>query len=388
MMYRAIFFLLLIRSLFSCSSREDCSLNGSCSKGVCKCFPGWDGPSCVTLLLGPTDVTSGLHDSSVSGAHLSTWGGSVVVDPATGYYHMWASRMRGNCGIGTWLSNSEIVHAVSTGGPAARYTTTRVVWPLWAHEPTVSRAPTGEFVMYWSGNNDGEYPLAINGGRECTNCSDGSTGSACYGLGRNWSVPLLTWMSWSFPPPPGQPPDAPWNWSTPMQIPSSQPLIDTNMAGVILGNGSFVGLWRDNSGQDPGPSALHRVTASSWRDPSTYVEDGGMQLSQEDPTIFVDLRSPGNLSWHALTHRGVQGMHAYSSNGGWSWAYGSGVGVAFQGPYALTNGTKVSVRRRERPHFVLDAEGGLVALTNAVQPVLGSGKGGDATFTLVVPIIS
>jgi hypothetical protein len=155
------------------------------------------------------------------------------------------------------------------------------------------------------------------------------------------------------------------------------------MAGVILNNGSFVGLWRDNSGKDPGPSALHRVVASSWRLPQAYVEDGTFQLSEEDPTVWVDGSSG---AFHALTHRGVQGLHAYSANGGLSWTYGTPPGVAFQGTYALTNGTEVRVRRRERPHAVLDARGRLVAVTSAVQPVEGAGAGGDLTYTIADPV--
>ena len=391
--------LFLIRASLACETSSDCSLNGNCVNSVCECSALWDGSNCTLLSLGPTDPLAGLHDASLSGAHLSTWGGSVVVDPQTGFYHMWASRMRGNCGIATWLSNSEIVHAVSTTGPVGRYTTSRVVWPLWAHEPAVTRAPTGEFVMYFSGNGGGEYPLAVNGGQECLSCVDGSTSKQCNGLGRNWSVPLLTWMSYAYPPPPGSPPDAPWNWAKPVLIPSQQPLIDTNMAGIILKNGTFVGLWRDNSGEDPGPSALHRVTAASWKDPSSYVESPLFQLPLEDPTIWVDStsnsssssssssNSSDSLHLHVLLHRGVQGVHGFSGDGGWSWTMGvGGSAVAFEGTYILTNGSEVKVRRRERPHAVLNALGELVALTNAVQPVEGAGEGKDLTYTIAVPV--
>ena len=172
-------------------------------------------------------------------------------------------------------------------------------------------------------------------------------------------------------------------WAPPVLIPSVQPLIDTNLAGVILANDSFVGLWRDNSGKDPGPSALHRCTAANWRDPSTYVMDGAFQLNEEDPTVWVDKRG----GFHVLTHSGCQGRHGFSADGGLNWQYQQeGNGVAFGCGVRLGNGTLVKTRRRERPHAVLDAEGRLVAVTSAVQPVEGGGANGDLTFTLAVPV--
>ena len=362
-----LLFSLLPSALPACL--QNCSLNGVCDdpSQSCICDPSWEGPACTTLRLAPTTASSGLHDSA-NGTHLSTWGGSVIVDN-DGVFHMWAARMTHHCGIGSWLSNSEIVHATSPS-PTGAFVTDSVVWGVWAHEPTVMRAPTGEFVMLWTGNN-GTGPLPVRGGQQCA-CLDGSTPPTCT-TGRNWSIPLLTYMSYAvFPAGP---------WSPPLLIPSVAPLIDTNMAGVILSNGTFVGLWRDNSGQTPGPSALHRVVAADWRQPATYVEDGAYQLNEEDPTVWFDLR--GGL--HVLTHAGCQGRHGFSSDGGLNWQYSAqGNGIAFGCGIELINGTQLRVRRRERPHAVLDAKGRLVAITSAVQPV--DAAGGDLTFTTSVPV--
>ena len=59
---------------------------------------------------------------------------------------------------------------------------------------------------------------------------------------------------------------------TPQAVPPVQlsPLIDTNMAPVILGNGSLFGLWRN----DDDRGSVHVVRAEDWRDPDTYVEYG------------------------------------------------------------------------------------------------------------------
>lgn len=139
-----------------------CNLNGVLLNGACECDVAWTGANCTELSVLPTNATSGLVDADARGVHLSTWGGSVLVDDY-GTWHMWAARMVGHCGIGSWLSNSEIVHATANS-PTGSYVVDSVVWPIWAHEPTVVRAPSGEFVMYWTGNN-GSGVLANPGGR-------------------------------------------------------------------------------------------------------------------------------------------------------------------------------------------------------------------------------
>jgi hypothetical protein len=288
-------------------------------------------------------------------------------------YHMWAARMTAHCGIGSWLSNSEIVHAVADA-PTGQFSVTGVVWPVWAHEPSVARAPTGEYLMHWTGEPGGGV-LPVRGGAPCTTCVDGSSPPSCH-TGRNWSVPLPTYMSWTLTPSD----DA--SWSAPALVPSVQPLIDTNLAGVILANGSFVGLWRDNSGRTPGPSALHSVFARDWRDAASYEEDSDYKLrGVEDPTVWVDRR--GGL--HALTHSGCDGIHGFSDDFGRSWTQAAS--PAFGGAVALVGGGSLGCRRRERPHAVLGAAGELVALTSAFEPTGGAGgEFGDRTFTVSVPV--
>ena len=51
-------------------------------------------------------------------------------------------------GIKAWITNSQVVHAVAAHPTAKPFEFIRqeVVSPVFAHEPTVSRAPTGEWV--------------------------------------------------------------------------------------------------------------------------------------------------------------------------------------------------------------------------------------------------
>ena len=152
--------------------------------------------------------------------------GSVQYDAGTSTYHMWSAEMALSCGIDTWLSNSVVAHSTASE-PSGRYTRRSTTWPIFAHEPVVARAPTGEFVMFFTstsylGLGADRYPYsggntAVPGGlaNVCRNCpGDGSSGHGCPGSGRNWSVPLPTYMSWTTTPG--------GNWSEPVAVPAVQ----------------------------------------------------------------------------------------------------------------------------------------------------------------------
>ena len=61
---------------------------------------------------------------------------------------MIASELLHHCGIDSWTSNNRIVHATSRGG--VTFSRRAVVVPAFAHEPNVIRAPSGEWVMYYT----------------------------------------------------------------------------------------------------------------------------------------------------------------------------------------------------------------------------------------------
>ena len=85
--------------------------------------------------------------SDCSGERFGSWGGSIWADDVdVGKWHMFAARMKHSCGINSWLTNSIIVHAVSNDvlGP---YLEQDVVWDAFAHEPCVTRASDGRWVM-------------------------------------------------------------------------------------------------------------------------------------------------------------------------------------------------------------------------------------------------
>ena len=93
-----------------CKTDYNCSLNGECVSGSCKCDPGWLGSACQQLNLRPVVNGSGL-DQLHAKAQTSTWGGTVLHDNSTGKYHMWASEISRNCGLHRWVTNSVVAHA-------------------------------------------------------------------------------------------------------------------------------------------------------------------------------------------------------------------------------------------------------------------------------------
>ena len=360
----------------ACVTDADCSYNGVCSSGQvkrasCACDAAWGGADCGSLRLLPTSRVAGLR--AVDGGHnTSTWGGTVALDNEMGKLHMWASQISGHCGINAWKINSFVVHAVASKENPTVFTrvnsSTDMSFPIFTHEPSVSRAPTGEWVLYWSG-----YPKGRSLGPPCMSaCTDGWTPKnlSAYGckLPRGGSPP--TYMSWAASP------DGPW--SPPVEVLAAP--WDTNLAVVILQNGSAIGTARRNG------MPVYLVSASNWKNASSYQYHAAQPLFQlprktviEDGSVYLDRQG----RYHAIFHSGLLGIHTFSKDG-LSWSYG---GVAWNNTVAFQGGGGYSFRRRERPHFVFgDAADPhrITALTTAVS--YGEEGDSDACYTLLQPV--
>jgi hypothetical protein len=268
--------------------------------------------------------------------------------------------------------NSFVVHAVAEKDSPNTFRRVGVAnngtdmkFPIFTHEPSVSRAPSGEWVLYWSG-----YPQNHGLGPPCLNaCTDGWTPGnlSAYGckLPRGGSPP--TYMSWAMAP------DGPW--SPPVKVLAAS--WDTNLAVVILKNGSAVGTARSHG------MPVYLVTASNWKNSSSYryhsekpiLELPG-KMAIEDGSVYLD--SAGRF--HAIFHSELNGIHAYSQNG-LDWMYG---GVAWNNTVQFKDGGVYSFHRRERPHFTFgdaSAPHRITALTTAVS--YGDDGKSDACFTLL-----
>ena len=173
---------------------------------------------------------------------------------------MFAATMVNHCGINSWLQNSVVLHAVSPTATGA-YRPRQVVAPVFSHEPIAVTAPTGETVLFYTTTVQLHRTPTVC--QTCTDCSGGNSSMDCPpdwdAKGRDWSVPLPTYMTWT-----NSSTMEEGSWSEPVLLPSSalgiDPSVDTNFAPVIMANGSLVGVTRTAS----------IVFAEDWRRPETY----------------------------------------------------------------------------------------------------------------------
>ena len=390
-----------MRLLWACRTDDDCSLNGAClMNGTCACRHQWEGHRCETLSLTPAVRGAGYRGMD-RGRNTSSWGGAVL-RADDGKYHMWISEMTEHCGIGAWAQNSRIIRA-EADEPHGPFRRQQVVWNVFAHEPMMARAPTGEYVMFFTSNR-AERPHGL-----CNCCQaniskcDGSTGPYDCPSG---SLPLRAWSGdadptyMSFARAPHGP------WSTPQAIFPDWKGSDTNFAPLILEDGSLLGLWR--SWEATG-SRVFLATAPDWRNVSSYVQHHDEVISvdlgtagTEDPFLYRDDAGHFHAVFHHMFGEGTStqwwldtcGGHAFSRDG-LTWEYS---GVAWgnaEHPHGnavhFTDGSKFSFTRRERPHLIFGSDGAPSLLTSAAQYGPGKlpgalGDNGDASYTMVQPI--
>ena len=399
---------------------------------ICRCDAAWKGDRCQTLALLPTARDAGLRLVD-GGSNTSSWGGSVVRDPATGLLHMWSSELLAHCGIDSWTTNSHVIHAASAdggrtfarraskpsanGGSSSSSSSSSAdpaeVWPAFSHEPNVVRAPTGEWVMYWTALAPAAAPQPV-----CEQCADGRT-PAQVQCAHSAAGSGPTYMSVAASP------DGPWGAPQRLFAGAQSALtnMDTNLAVVILANGSAVGIGRTGGGATG--IVAHLVTAADWRNPAAYVGRWTTMLfpnttvlpsaGVEDPSVYVDAAGV----FHAVFHNQIEadderlcGGHAYSVGGeewvftGTSWSNevrfvepaaaaessAASTGDASAPPAAAAYNYTYRFSRMERPHLVFgdpDRPFQITGLTAGVQygaaaPL--SVPGQDACFTLFQPV--
>ena len=209
-------------------------------------------------------------------------------------------------------------------------------------------------------------------------------------------------------------PSADGPWSTPRLVPLADCnrtycQHDMNLDGLILANGSFVGLVKVHGrphGAQHTLSEIHRVFAADWADPTSYSqvpdnngEDGNLFPSLthgglEDPDIYLDLNGRMHALFHAEPGTGEDdgltvttgvrsGAHAWSEDGGHTWTL---TGIAFNSTVAFEDGSVTVFSRRERPHLVFGDPGRPHTPTHLSTSVQYGGQYGDATYTLIQPL--
>merc|ERR1719215_374734 len=163
-------------------------------------------------------------------------------------------------------------------------------------------------------------------------------------------------------------------------------------------------MWRDH--HPTGKSVPHLVTASNWKDPTTYIfsmddllfgessSDHNVSMTPrrrrwpsnnpgglEDMFLWVDARGHYHAVFHQMYDCDTCTAHAFSVDG-LKWSYG---GTAATAETLYTDGGSESFGHCERPHVIFDKDGvSPVALTNGVKvPGLSND---DLSFTLLRPL--
>jgi hypothetical protein len=344
---------------------------------------------------------------------------------------MYAAEMVGECGIGSWTRNSRVVLS-SAANATAKFVFEKELFGVFSHEPVATRAPTGEFVVFFTTTRYGcgAYgecvPSPFNatgpnpGGPTCwTGCSGGVTSPSCYDEDQDHrgrpSIRFPTYMAWARDPlGPYSDPVMVYNGSDHAGLSTSEGATgDTNMAPVIYSDGSLLGLWRGSRYPDPS-QYQYVVTAAHWRDPASYhwgtatrANNVFPSLAQkassgafyncgiEDPSLWLDARG----IVHAIVHNWQAGGHAASADRGktWRW-YGGNCTVTDKWPGAIDwnrsvwpstlrfeSGREITPHRRERPHVILAVDGHSVeAISTGLQEL---GPPTDRTWTVVQPVL-
>jgi len=380
--YRLICFVLSFSSIpvvLGCSDDADCQLNGICDGGRCICDAAWTSDDCSKLNLKPPKLIQAAYPPPDLLSNTTSWGASVLQDGDT--YHMFAAEMSNGCGMQTWSTNSQIVHATATH-PAGPYQRQSVINPPFSHNPTVSRAPDGTWVLYHIGCGDGKT-------RQCTDCANGISGSGCPSPPETVSctpgtTPGTTPMTANvlF----AQAPEGPWQaMNAQLENGGSPPRMGKygidNPSAYFFPNGSVLLLGRCDA------SSVGRIVADSWRGPYHLGSEVGNAAAiggVEDPFLYRDKRG----HFHALFHGGHQGggykasgAHAFSSNGV-HWTFS--LHASYTTDVCTTDGKCHSYNRRERPHLLFGSDGQPAYLFTSLSNWVIGGK--DSAFTFAQAI--
>ena len=135
--------LILFSVTLACETDLDCNLGGLCDSktNTCMCSTEWRGDDCSSLALLPAELDNGYRPISSS-----SWGGKIVKG-SSGKYHLYAAAMVEKCGLTTWRTNSEIVHAMSYSKPTGPYLNDWLNEPVvstFGHNPTVEKIEKDE----------------------------------------------------------------------------------------------------------------------------------------------------------------------------------------------------------------------------------------------------
>ena len=315
-----------------CQGAADCSLGGICVGGVCVCDAAFTGPTCSRLNLLPAPTTALWN----AGNATASWGGNVVFDESDGKWHLFFAELLDHCPLRFWGTNSVVSHATGDS-PTGPYTKKETVQPAFHHNPTVAYDPNSKtflLVSIGNGSSSGTVPAHCNASSHdvesrLSHPVDAGVITLSYSSSANgpWTTlarPLLR-------PRPGK-----WDFFV------------TNPSVHIMGNGTILMAYRaGNASHGPNGGRTGIAVAPSWEAPFERVSDKPVYPDvNEDPGLFVDARGNFHIVSHYWKHG--PGGHAFSADGR-SWSF-AGQAYGFEMNY--TDGSSVTLKRRERPQVV------------------------------------
>lgn len=338
--------LTILASSLSATSAPPCSLNGELVGSQCLCDKPWNGPECETLSFRPVIWPQGYGMAP----NLTSWGGNVIRDMATGRYHLYVSAMTNGCPLSTWTQNSRIDHAVADvmEGP---YRFVDVAVPTWSHNSAPIALADGTYAIVHIGTGEGP----ASGGHNCTHgILDSSPMESSLPLTVSvQSQGSTIHISKSL--------DGPWS-----------PLLNNT-----LGDCNNPAPWVHSNGTIYivcGNSMLRADSISGpWARVSTFTQSGGPEGNYEDPFLYVDARG-FHLLYHVYnTHENpphghecfnsTVSAHSFSEDGfEWHMSKTQPYGTQIE----MADGSVVTVATRERPKIFVTEAGVKTHLINGV----------------------
>ena len=373
----------------SCSSSTDCFGSGDCVSGGCRCDATWTGPHCKHLHLLPVEARRpgfpvngpGPTNPSLPTDSSFTWGGAMAEEG--GLYHLFFTEWINHCPMtfNTFYTSTHIAH-VTSPTPLGPWTRVGVAVPPAAGNPTITKAPDGTWLLYFTNHRYEGYqrnctgPVASWGPPASPGSPSNRTNGKPFGislahaqsLGGPWTIrydvitvaatnpggPIFLENGTLLMPFQTFPKDKPWSDPECVTIVTARSWDDFPYHTYPLGDGD--GYSKDRS------SCIERFSSNPKFpcDPVDCPPPGPERTpgSVEDPSnMWRDKR--GNI--HVLLHQSHKGGRAWSENNGSSWHYSYNATSYPFSPMA-DDGTVISCLRtasasRGEPRVLIDPSG-------------------------------
>lgn len=340
----------VIVSAGSCTGDFDCSLAGKCKGGRCECDTWTTGPQCEALNLQPLRSPADLSAAVQPVDGWTRWGSSVAKDE-NGTYHLFSAEMADKCSLGVWGFKSTVIHSTSNSGPTGPFTRQGVAIGPEAHNPVLSRAVDGTWLLWTCGCP--HSPANKSCARSELTCPGGAQAA--------WTTTVYSSSSlWG-----------PWVPHVDLlgHITHGR-LGSQNVSPIMAEDGSVMLMFKgpDNNTEASIASAPH------WRGPYTLLHTNifakyyAQNITNEDCWWW---RTKDGF-YHALSHRMTPADRGSPASGGHAfatsldnWHYAST--PAYTTTVDVQGSAPLHLKRRERPQLLLSPDGEPKVLYTAVM---------------------